>query len=339
MGSDLRIGIIGAGRIGQFHLETCAATAGFDVVAACDPSDEVRNLLAGAGISVHRSAKEMVASEELDAAFVCAPPVEHIAAASACAAVGVPVLCEKPFGTDTEAAVELLRISAEFATPIVLASKFRHVRDVGRARELLREGAIGSLVHVEIEFCDRVEMTDRWNTIPSQSGGGVIVDAGSHAFDLLEFVAGPLCRVHATRMKQVQPFAVEDGALIQVELLDGVTASVTVSWSLPPAGRPLLRLRGTRGEIAVGWRESWLLVEGEETVRFGSGYDKVEAHRQMYEGFRRVLRSGGAAWITNEEILRVSEGIESAYRSIESASWVALPAQHGKTVVGALSGR
>ena len=325
MYSNLRVGIVGVGRIGRFHMETCRQTPGFDVRAVCDPSEAVRESLRTTAAAVYPSPEAMLQLEELDAVFVCTPPAQQIEVAAPCAARSIPVLCEKPFGTDLNEAKELLRLAARYNTPILLASKFRHVPAVERARELLRQDAIGPLVHAEIEFCDAVDMTGRWNSVASQSGGGVIVDAGSHAFDMLQFVAGPLHQVRASRMAQVQQLLVEDGARIHVETIGGATASITVSWSLPAAGNPLLRLEGERGEITVGWRESWVRAQGSEPAPLDGGYDKVDAHRRMYERFGRILRAQEAPWITNEEILAVSEAIEAAYASLDGTDWIALP--------------
>jgi predicted dehydrogenase len=336
--SDIRVGIVGAGRIGRFHLETCRETPGFDVRAACDPSDSIRKSLGTHNVALYSSTDDMLAHEELDAVFVCAPPAHHVPVASLCLEHAIPVLCEKPFGIDLVDACTLLDLSDRHRTPILLASKFRHVPAIAQARELLHQDAIGLLVHVEIEFCDYVDMAERWNSIPSQSGGGVIVDSGSHAFDILQFVAGSLHCIQATRMRQVQPFAVEDGVIVHVKTQKGVTASVTLSWSLPAVGAPLLRLRGERGEITVGWRESWLRVQGNDPVRFGAGYDKVETHHGMYQQFRQVLQRGRAAWISSEEILAVSQTIESAYASLHSERFVTLPSHHDKTMSG-LAGR
>src|SRR5262249_57557706 len=93
-------------------------------------------------------------------------------------------------------------------------------------------GAMGGGVGVEVDFSSRVDMSGRWNARRSIAGGGVIIDNGSHAFDLVAFLLAPVANVNATRLKAGQALAVEDSASVMAELASGLIGRVDLSWSL-----------------------------------------------------------------------------------------------------------
>src|SRR5262249_11486906 len=164
----------------------------------------------------------LLALPELDAVSICAPPVEHAPLAIAALQNGLHVLCEKPLAIRGPAAMRMMQAAARTGRQLLLATKFRHVPDLIVARALAAGGVIGDPLAFEIDFSSRVDMVGRWNSRRSVSGGGVIIDNGCHAFDVVGFLFGPVTRVHATRLRPGQPLAVEDSATVMVEVTKGL---------------------------------------------------------------------------------------------------------------------
>jgi predicted dehydrogenase len=321
-----RIGIIGLGRAGSIHLAALRSVPGAKLVAVCDDNPEARQWAEDAGIAAYESLDAMLADTRLHGVVVCTPPADHAAISLQCVAHGVHVLCEKPLALTTWDVLTMLQAATRAGRKVLVASKFRHVPEIDRARALLTAGELGEPVSFEISFCSPVDMHERWNAQPSLSGGGVIVDNGCHAFDIVSFLFGSIRRVHATRLKALQSLAVEDSATLQVWAGDGVIGRVDLSWSLSPPRDSYLVVHGSRGSIEIGWQGARLKRVGQDWRTVGGPYDKIGAHLAMLDRFVSSIKNRSEPWISASECLQAVAAVDAAYRSLESGSaeWVAI---------------
>jgi UDP-N-acetylglucosamine 3-dehydrogenase len=321
----MRVGIIGVGRAGKIHLEAWKAVEGAEVQAISDRASSVRRWAREIGLRAYSDPLDMIAREPLDAVSVATPPLLHAPVTVACLERNLDVLCEKPLALNGREALKMLRTATRLKRQLVLATKFRHVPDLVAARDLIAAGDIGEPVAFEIDFSSMVDMSGRWNSRRALAGGGVIIDNGCHAFDIVAFLFGTVARVHATRLKSLQSIAVEDSATILVAAGRGLIGRIDLSWSLATGRETYVTVYGSRGTIEVGWRGSRLRVAGRPTVQIGSGYDKGDAHRRMMTAFRDLaLGNAVGPWITPGECLRTVAAVEAAYQSLRSGGWVSV---------------
>lgn len=322
----MRTGIVGFGRAAAFHLEAVRLVPDVEVVAACDPELEGRERAHKQGLRAYASLEAFLDQERLDAAIVCTPPSDHAEVVIACVERGLHVLCEKPLALSTWDVIRMLQTANHEQRKVLVASKFRHVPEVARVREMLAAGELGVPISFEISFCSPVDMSGRWNAQRCRSGGGVIRDNGCHAFDIVSFLFGSIRRVYATRLRALQPLAVEDSATVQVWADDDVIGKVDLSWSLAPPRDSYLVVHGSRGSVEVGWRTASVKLADQPRREIGGAYDKIEAHRIMHASFIESVDNGGRPWITATECLQVVATVDAAYRSLESGTseWVAI---------------
>jgi predicted dehydrogenase len=327
-GERIRVGVIGLGRAGRVHLEAWRAVPGAEVVAVADPSPAVVNAARLEGFRATADTRELLATQGgLDAVSICTPPAHHASLAIAALEHGLHVLCEKPLATRCDSALRMVRAAAQTGRHLLIATKFRHVPDLLAARELIAGGAIGDLLAFEVDFSSRVDMSGRWNSRRSIAGGGVIIDNGSHAFDLVAFLLAPLANVNATRLKAGQALAVEDSVSVMVELASGLVGRVDLSWSLATQRETYVMVHGTRGTIDIGWRQSRLRVTGREPRVLRAGlYDRHASHVTMMNAFVEVVRGKRPPWITPVECLRAVAAVDASYRSLRSGRWVPVDA-------------
>jgi predicted dehydrogenase len=314
----MRVGIIGFGRAGRVHLEAWRAVAEVDVAAVSDPSPLVVSAARRDGLHAVRESCELLAMPGLDAVSICAPPVEHAPLAIAALERGLHVLCEKPLAIRGPAAMRMMQAATRAGRQLLLATKFRHVPDLIVARELVASGVIGDPLAFEIDFSSRVDMAGRWNAHRSVSGGGVIIDNGCHAFDIVGFLFGPVTSVQATRLKAAQPLAVEDSATVMVEVAEGLIGRIDLSWSHATQRETYLMIHGTEGSIDVGWRQSRLRLTGRLPVGW---YDKHASHVAMMNAFVAVVSGTRGPWISPGECLRTVAAVEASYHSLRSGGW------------------
>ncbi|HEY2386241.1 MAG TPA: Gfo/Idh/MocA family oxidoreductase [Candidatus Binatia bacterium] len=317
----MRFGLIGLGRAGGVHFDSFKHVEGSDVTAVCDPSPVARKRARDLGIRTYTNPDVMLEAGELDAVVIAAPPADHTELAIKCLEAGLHVLCEKPLSLTTWDAMKMLQTAQRRRRTLLLATKFRHVPELAQARELMAAGKIGDPVAFEVSFCSPVDMSKRWNCQRSRAGGGVIIDNGCHAFDIVSYLFGTVTWVQANLHKSGQRLAVEDSASIQVRALDGVIGRVDVSWSLSTGRDSYVTIYGSKGTIEVGWRNTRMKIGNADWEGFGANYDKIDAHRRMLTCFVEACSGNAAPWISTVECLRTVAAVEAAYRSIHTGGW------------------
>jgi len=265
------------------------------------------------------------ASAEIDAAIVCSPPVFHRDAALSLLKRGVHVLCEKPFATTTADARAMVEAANTSKRTLMMASKFRYADDVIRTKSMLSSGTLGSVLFYDNCFSGVVNMRDRWNSNPKVSGGGVLIDNGTHSVDIVRYLLGPIDSVYAFEGKRVAGLDVEDTVTISFRTADRVTGTIRLSWSVQVDTATYIDITGTEGALRVGWKQSQYKRSGNaEWVPFGHGYDKIASFRNQVDNFVKACSGAEPPRITKEEGLSSVAVVEAAYESLETGEWVAV---------------
>jgi predicted dehydrogenase len=319
----LRFALVGAGGIAQSYVEVFRGCASARVVAVADPRlDVARAAAAGLGCQAFASLDDLLDGVDVDAALVCTPPVTHVDICLHLLSRGIPVLCEKPLTLDLSSARKLLERSEETGVLLTMAAKFRYVDDMIRAKSIVDSGILGEIVLFENVFASRVTMAGRWNADPETSGGGVLIDNGTHSVDVARYFLGPISEVMAVEGKRVQQLPVEDTARLFVLSSDRVHGTIDLSWSLDKEVDSYIEIYGSNGTITVGWRESrYRQASSPDWVRFGSGYDKIDAMRRQVANFCGALHGREQLLITAEDALASVAVIEAAYASMAEDHW------------------
>ncbi|MFW2589665.1 NAD-dependent epimerase/dehydratase family protein [Sagittula sp. SSi028] len=104
MSKDIRIGLIGAGYIADWHADALAATKGVTITAICDPRESAARALATQhGADVFTSVDKLIAAQVCDAVHILTPPNLHESIATECLNGGLHVLVEKPVAESGDA--------------------------------------------------------------------------------------------------------------------------------------------------------------------------------------------------------------------------------------------
>ena len=326
MPEPIRLGLVGAGAIAGAYLAALAKEgSAARLVAVTDTRPEAAAELAlRAGARIFASHAELASAGICDAVILCTPPSTHAELAIDFLSRGVSVLCEKPLSTDEASARRMLAAATRNRTLLGMASKFRSVPTIRQTACLIGEGALGQPLMVENVFSGCVDMRQRWNSDPAVSGGGVIIDNGTHSVDMLRLLCGPIQTVLATSGPGVQGLAVEDTAQLLLRFQNGAAGRVALSWSADLMLDWFVRIVGTEGVAEVGWRASRLRRRGGDWTPFGGGYDKVEAFSGQIAEFCKALRGEPSTLAQGEDAFHSVAVIQAAYRSIRLGSWAAV---------------
>lgn len=331
MKAPLRFGIAGTGAIACAYEQAFQELPEARLVAACDVRPEAAQAFAQRnGCEGFTSAGEMAEEMRLDAVVVCTPPATHEAVSVEFLEQGVNVLCEKPLAINVQSAGRMMDAAKRNKALLTMASKFRYVRDVRLAKRLLDMGVIGDLVFIENAFTSHVDMAQRWNSDPRVAGGGVLMDNGTHAVDVLRYFMGAIEDVQIVEGRRIQGLPVEDTVRVFVRNQHGVMGTSDLSWSIDKEMTTYLRLYGSEGTILVGWRESKFRRRGKSMWHvFGTGYDKVAAFKQQILNFCGAITGEAELLVTPRDALASVEVIGAAYAALERSRWETISSQIG----------
>lgn len=319
----LRFAIVGTGAIASAYEAAFAGMSLAKITAVCDVRySAAQGFAQRIGCDAYASPEYLVRYGNFDAAVVCTPPATHEAITTLLLNHGKHVLCEKPLATSVPSAWRMLEAARRNDAILTMASKFRYVTDVRSAHELAAQGAIGEVIFIENAFTSRVDMRQRWNSDAAVSGGGVLIDNGTHAVDILRYFLGNLCDVQIVEGRRIQGLAVEDTVRLFVHNDQGVMGSSDLSWSIDKELESFLRIYGSDGTIVVGWKQSKYRKRDEPQWHvFGNGYNKVQAFHDQLENFCGALLGECELLITPRDALASVEVIRAAYASLERIRW------------------
>jgi predicted dehydrogenase len=184
----------------------------------------------------------------------------------------------------------------------------------------------------ENAFTSRVDMSKRWNADPAISGGGVLIDNGTHSFDIARYFLGPLAEVHVMEGKRSQNLPVEETVRILVRSAGGVIGNIDLSWSINKELDRYISIYGTRGTVWIGWKESrYRQSSSPDWIKFGDGYDKVGAFRNQIINFAAAINGVEKLLIDADDAIASVEVVEAAYESLSKTHWTAVKNGHTAT--------
>ena len=216
----------------------------------------------------------------------------------------------------------MLDLAKQNHVRLTMASKFRYVEDVIKARSIVSSGILGEIVLFENVFASHVDMSTRWNSVPEISGGGVLIDNGTHSVDITRYFLGPLAEVDVVEGKRSQRLPVEETVRVFVRSMGGVVGNIDLSWSINKERDSYIDIYGSRGTISIGWKESkYRQSSSRDWVVFGKGYDKLQAFRSQIENFTRAIRGEEMLLITPEDALASVMVVSAAYRALHHHHW------------------
>jgi len=322
----LRFALIGVGGIAQTHLQAFAASASAALVAVVDTREAATQAVAASHqCHAYASVDELLECETIDAAIVSTPPATHPEICIKLARAGVHVLCEKPLAVDQHAATPMIETAIQCGTILTMASKFRYVSDMVFTRQLITSGVLGEIMLFENTFAGHVDMGRRWNSVPEISGGGVMIDNGTHSVDIIRYLLGPILSIQAAEARRIQGLEVEDTVRLLAKTVNGAIAAVDLSWSINKQTPWYVSVYGTQGTALVGWSESKYkrTVDRDWTV-FGAGYQKVQAFTDQLNNFCGAILGTDRLLISQEDAIASVEVIDRAYESLRNDHWVSI---------------
>ena len=197
--------------------------------------------------------REQVADERVGLFVNGGPNALHAEPTIAAVRAGKHVLCEKPLALSADEALAMWRAAGD-AVVHATGFNYRFVPAVRLARELVRTGELGEIVHFRARYLqswgwDAVPAD--WHFDPSIAGTGALGDLGAHSIDLARYLVGEIEAVSATVRTFVPGRAVDDAFVATVEFENGATGTLEASrLARGRINHNAFELNGTKGSVA-----------------------------------------------------------------------------------------
>ena len=251
----LKIGIIGAGRIGKVHLESISYhVKNATVVAMADPfmNDETESFIRSFGVEkVYKDYKEIINDAEIDAVMVCSSTDTHAPISIEAINAGKHVFCEKPLANTVDKILEIadaLKAHPEVKFQVGFNRRFDH--NFAAIRKAYDEGKIGDAQILKI--------TSRDPQAPpvGYCAASIFLDMTIHDFDMVRFLAG--CdaeEVYVQAANLVDPEIGKAGdvdtAIITLKMENGALAVIDNSRQAVYGYDQRAEVFGSKGMVAI----------------------------------------------------------------------------------------
>jgi myo-inositol 2-dehydrogenase/D-chiro-inositol 1-dehydrogenase len=182
----IRIGLLGAGRIGQVHARAVSSVPTAQLVAIADPisaaAGAVRNTY---GCDI-RTIEQILVSDDIDAVIICTPTDTHADLIEQFARAGKAIFCEKPVDLDLERVQACLSVVNETNTTLMVGFQRRYDPDFQALRAAIDAGQIGDVEMVSL--ISRDPGAPPYDYI--ERSGGIFRDMMIHDFDVARWMLG-----------------------------------------------------------------------------------------------------------------------------------------------------
>jgi predicted dehydrogenase len=245
--SPVRIGLVGYGKGGRyFHSPAIEHAEGCELAAVVVRSPERRADVARdhPGLRVFDSIAALP-PETVDAVVVTAPLASHVALVLEAIDRGLPVVSDKPFTADAPTARDVVRAAERAGVLLSVYQNRRWDADFLTVRDVIASGALGPVVSFE----SRMEQYLPDTGLPT-TGGGVLLDLGTHVVDQALCLFGPVLSVYA-ELPPVADGGLEDRFFAALRHVDGVSTHLTASLAFQGAPGPRFRVVGTTATCVV----------------------------------------------------------------------------------------
>jgi len=326
-GNIVRAGIIGWG-MGRHHAKLIAEEPRIELVAVCD-LDEQRRAQAEQdypGIKTYKSMGAMLRRDDIDLAVVVTPHNAHCKHVCQCLAAGKHTVVDKPMCITAKEADAMIAAARKARRTFTVFQNRRLDGDYLTIRDVIAQGLIGEVFHIECFAGGYREPRDVWRSCKRFSGGAMY-DWGAHFIDwILNLVPSKVVSVTGFFHKLVwTKFTIEDQTQALIRFANGTVADFTLS-HIDMVGKERWRVLGTKGGLTLGPSNTLkvrTLVKGHQAdisvkcqdTRWPDYYHNIADH----------LLDGKPLLVRPEESRRVIGVIEAAGRSATTGKPAKVP--------------
>ena len=284
----IKLGVIGAGRIGKIHAENLATRiSGARLTGVADVNLAAAQALASQLHVAQATADyhQLLAAPDIDAVAICTATDTHAEIIQAAAAQGKHIFCEKPIDLDLKRIQQALDAVAKAGVKFQVGFNRRFDPSFAKARELVTAGKIGSPYQVRITSRDPAPPPLAYVKV----SGGIFLDMTIHDFDMVRFLSGSeAVEVFAMGDALVDPeigrVGDVDTCVVTLRLENGALATIENSRRAVYGYDQRVEVFGAAGMVAVANRtpDNHVLLNAETVSSAKPQYFFLERYAEAY---------------------------------------------------------
>lgn len=284
--TEIGVGLLGYGGIGRVHALAYRSIPFYypgslpdiRLAAVCTshPESAAKAAREGGFAASYSRIEELIADPAVTVIDCALPNAEHRRAIELAISAGKHVYCEKPLGVDGADARAIAAAVKRERSRVGMTFHYRFLPAITRARELIEAGRLGRVYSFQFLYLHTGYQDESrplsWRMRKEISGGGALVDLGSHIIDLARFLLGEFAEVFATSRTfvaerpvekgstKIAPVTVDDAVWMQARLSDGAVGTLEASrFATGSLDDLVVRIEGKGGAVKFSLMEgNWL---------------------------------------------------------------------------------
>lgn len=342
--SHIRVVVIGGGAVAQQrHLPEYAANPHVDLAGVMDFNEQrAKELCERYGGRPYSSFEEVLLDGTVNAVSICTPNSTHAEYTIRALEGGKHVLVEKPMALDLDETRAMMEAKERSGRTLMLGHNQRLVKAHIKAKELLKEGAIGDLLFYQLNF--KHAGPETWSADPGaatwffrkdKANFGVMGDLGAHKIDLIRYLTDSEVKSVFANMMTLdkkypdgKPIELEDNAVCMFRMENGLPGIMNFSWTNYGGEDNGSTIYGTKGVMKIfGDYVDDIVLEMRDGVRVKYSVGAIQTNQNqtksgVIDEFVDALREGREPIVTGIDGHNTLAVIQAAMRSSEAGTWV-----------------
>jgi predicted dehydrogenase len=318
----VKLGIIGLGYIGQLHLRHSLRIPNAEVVGVADVSAKALTKAKKLGVKkTFTSYESLLKDAEIEAVVIALPTHLHLKCAREAAEAEKSIFLEKPIARNVEEAKEIISAAQKNSVKLMMGYHMRFNNKFCKVKEEINNGLVGDVENAHAIFMSSgpffhraegnapVPVPDWWFN-RNLTGGGVLIDLGSHMINLLRWYFGEITDIRSHLGYRFN-MDFEDSAICIAKFASGTVALINVGWF---SQQYTLRIDFQGSVKNVSTQHSPLnpLVAAVQMLATG-GQDFYQSHVDELRHFLHCLINDLPPSSTAQDGLKDMEAISHAY--------------------------
>jgi UDP-N-acetyl-2-amino-2-deoxyglucuronate dehydrogenase len=254
---DVRVALVGCGRISRNHFDAIRKVDGLTLVAVADTDlARAKEMGAAQGVPAFGSLEEMLKSVPSDLAVICTPSGLHPSHGILAARAGRHVLTEKPMAISLDAADQLVQACDAAGVNLFVVKQNRLNPPIQLLRRAVDKGRFGRIYMANVtvrwtrpqEYYDAEPWRGTW-----EFDGGAMMNQASHYVDLMQWLMGPVESLMAKTATQARRIEAEDSGVAVLKFRSGALGVLEVSVLTYPRNlEGSITILGEKGSVKIG---------------------------------------------------------------------------------------
>lgn len=322
--NTVKLGIVGLGYIGQLHLSHGLKLANAEVVAVADTSPKALEKAKALGVKkLFKDYADVLKDPQVDAVLISLPTHLHLKCAQQAAEAKKHIFLEKPIAVTVDEAKQVISAAERNSVKLMVGYPLRFNKQFIKVKEDMAEGLIGDVENAHATYVcsgpffhradgySPVPVPDWWfNT--QLTGGGVLVDLGSHMINLLRWWLGEVVDIRGQFGYRFN-MDFEDSAMCLARFASGTVAVINVGWFSQEYTLRLDLLGSVRNVSVSHMPPSTISAAYQMLTRGMSSFNQPHFDELQY--FVDCLLRDESPSITGLDGLRDLEAIYKAYKN------------------------